>query len=75
MGGVRTRGGLRLADIDFNNLVKEELIRVFTEAGGVRITEQELDQAIEDGMPLNEDGTLNALHVIAWLVGEKYGEI
>lgn len=66
---------MRLADINFSSLKREELIGVFTEAGGIKITEQELDNAIADGIPVNDDGTLNALHVIAWLVGERYGKI
>lgn len=62
-----------MADLNFNSLKKSALVKVFTDAGGINITDKELDHAIADGAPVNDDGTLNALHIIAWLVGEKYG--
>jgi len=43
---------------------------VLSKAGGQLVSEEAIRQDIEDGAPMNPDGTLNLVLYAAWLVGE-----
>jgi hypothetical protein len=43
---------------------------VLSKASGQLVDEEALRQDIEDGAPVNADGTLNLVLYAAWLVGE-----
>jgi hypothetical protein len=51
---------LRLAD----------MARILTASGPKRVTVEMLEADIEDGAPVNADGTLNLVQYVAWLVKE-----
>ena len=42
--------------------------RLLSAAGGQRVTVEMLQADIEAGAPTNPDGTLNLVHLAAWLV-------
>ncbi|MCC7424460.1 MAG: hypothetical protein IT428_29685 [Planctomycetaceae bacterium] len=42
--------------------------RLLSHVGGATVTEEMLQADIEDGAPLNPDGTFNLVHYAAWLV-------
>lgn len=44
--------------------------KVLSAAAGRRIGEEAIRQDIEDGAPVNPDGTINLLHYAAWLARE-----
>lgn len=64
-----------MAEFDFSNLTKSEMLQVFSEACEMNMPEEALDAAFADGAPMNDDGTINALHLIAWLLGDRFGEV
>jgi hypothetical protein len=44
--------------------------RLLSAAGGQRVTVEMLQADIEAGAPTNADGTINLVHLAAWLVKE-----
>ena len=48
--------------------------RLLTKVGGRLITEDTLRRDIDAGAPTNADGTLNLVHLAAWLVKEMSGK-
>ncbi len=54
---------LRLAD----------LARVLSASGPKPVTVEMLQADIDDGAPVNRDGTMNLVHYAAWLVKEMSG--
>ena len=44
--------------------------RLLTRAGGTPVTREMIQTDIDDGAPINADGTLNLIHYAAWLVKE-----
>ena len=44
--------------------------RLLSAAGGQRVTVEMLNTDIKAGAPTNPDGTLNLVHLAAWLVKE-----
>ena len=53
-----------------NALVPADAARLLTKAGGEPVTEEMIRADLDDGAPLNRDGTLNLVHYAAWLVKE-----
>ena len=65
----------RLAEPDLNNLTGHQLLKLFNDACSFESTQEDIDDAVEAGAPLNPDGSYNALLFIAWLVGERHGKV
>ena len=53
-----------------NALTPADAARLLTKAGGEPVTEEMIRMDLDDGAPLNRDGTLNLVHYAAWLVKE-----
>jgi hypothetical protein len=53
-----------------NALSVANAARLLTKVGGRPITEEMLRTDIDAGAPVNADGTLNLVHLGAWLVKE-----
>lgn len=51
-------------------LPPEKLVEVLTRSGYREMTMEKLERDINAGLPLNEDGTINFLEYIAWMVRE-----
>ena len=51
-------------------LTVDELARLLTAAGGRQVTPEQVQADIDAGAPVNATGTLNLLHVTAWLARE-----
>ena len=51
-------------------LTPAQAAKVFSAAAGRRIGEDQIREDIEDGAPVNPDGTINLLHYAAWLARE-----
>ena len=64
-GGMTSGGGLNP-----NALTPADAARLLTKAGGEPVTEEMIRDDLDDGAPLNRDGTLNLVHYTAWLVQE-----
>ena len=54
-------------------LAVEEAALVLTRAGGQTVTEAMIREDINDGAPVNPNGTMNLVHYAAWLVKEMSG--
>ena len=48
----------------------EDAAQILSKADGRRVTEETLQNNIDDGAPTNADGTLNLVHYAAWLIME-----
>lgn len=48
----------------------DDAARLLTGAGGTPVTRETIQTDIDDGAPVNADGTLNLVHYAAWLVKE-----
>ena len=53
-----------------NALAPADAARLLTKAGGEPVTEEMFRAGLDDGAPLNRDGTVNLVHYAAWLVKE-----
>ncbi len=51
-------------------LTPAQAAKVLSAAAGRRIGEDQIREDIEDGAPVNPDGTINLLHYAAWLARE-----
>lgn len=51
-------------------MTPRDTARLLSKIGGEVVTEEMLQADIEDGAPLNADGTMNMVHYAAWLVRE-----
>ena len=48
----------------------QQAAQLLSRASGRPVTEEMLEQDVDDGAPTNADGTLNLVHYAAWLVQE-----
>jgi hypothetical protein len=60
---VRQAGGLSL-----QNLRLDELARILSALGPKLVSVDMLQTDIDDGAPVNADGTLNLIHYLAWVL-------
>ena len=51
----------------------EDLARILTASGLQSVTEEMIQADIDDGAPVNANGTVNLVHFAAWLVKEVSG--
>ena len=65
-GGMTSGGGLNP-----NALTPADAARLLAKAGGEPVTEEMIRNDLDDGAPLNRDGTVNLVHYTAWLVKES----
>jgi len=54
-------------------LLLDDAARLLTRSGGIPVTREMIQTDIDDGAPLNADGTLNLVHYAAWLVKDMAG--
>ena len=52
-----------------------DLMRMLRKSGCPQMTDETLQRLIDDGLPLNADGTLNIIEFTAWMLKEvqRYG--
>ena len=50
-----------------------DLMRMLRRSGCPQMTDETLQRLIDDGLPLNADGTLNIIEYTAWLLKEVQG--
>jgi len=55
---------------DLQRLTSEQFAAAINAAGGDTVSVEQIDKAITDGMPVNEDQTVHGLRAIAWLLSE-----
>lgn len=48
----------------------EDAARILTVSGGRPVTREMIEADIQDGAPVNPDGTVNLIQYAAWLVKE-----
>ena len=64
-----------MAEYKPKHLTKEEVVRVLKLAGSRTITMENLEKDIEDGAPVNEDGTMDIIAYGAWILkGNRNGD-
>jgi hypothetical protein len=56
--------------IDPNRLPPEQAAKLLSAAAKIRISEESIVLDIESGAPTNQDGSINLVHYIAWMVKE-----
>ncbi|MFM7977332.1 MAG: hypothetical protein ACKN82_20360 [Pirellula sp.] len=56
--------------IDPNRLTPEQAAKLLSAAAKIRIPEENIVLDIESGAPTNQDGSINLVHYIAWMVKE-----
>ena len=56
--------------IDPNRLTPEQAAKLLSAAAKIRIPEENIVLDIENGAPTNQDGSINLVHYIAWMVKE-----
>ena len=61
------------SDISPQGLRLEDLARILSAMGPKPVTVEMLQADIDDGAPVNRDGTLNLIHYMAWLLREGTG--
>lgn len=54
-------------------LSPENAVRVLSRAGCRIMTMEMLERDIDAGMPINEDGTINLVEYMAWIIKEVNG--
>ena len=65
----------QFGSLDPNRLSVEQAARVLSTSGRKLVTVEMLQRDIEAGAPTNPDGTINLVHLAAWLVrGEASGD-
>lgn len=47
-----------------------DLMRMLRKSGCPRMTDETLQRLVDDGLPLNADGTLNIIEFTAWMLKE-----
>ena len=50
-----------------------DLMRMLRRSGCPQMTDETLQRLIDDGLPLNADGTLNIIEFTAWMLKEVQG--
>ena len=48
----------------------EDAARILTAAGGRPVTREMIETDLQDGAPVNPDGTVNLIQYAAWIVKE-----
>jgi hypothetical protein len=56
--------------IDPNRLTPEQAAKLLSAAAKIRIPEENIALDIDSGAPTNQDGSINLVHYIAWMVKE-----
>ena len=56
--------------IDPNRLTPQQAAKLLSAAAKIRIPEENIVLDIESGAPTNQDGSINLVHYIAWMVKE-----
>ena len=56
--------------IDPNRLTPEQAAKLLSAAAKIRIPEEHIALDIENGAPVNQDGSISLVHYIAWMVKE-----
>jgi len=56
--------------INPNRLTVEQLAKMLSSAAKKLVSEEQIEQDIAEGAPVNADGTLNLIHYTAWNVKE-----
>jgi hypothetical protein len=56
--------------LDPASLSIENLVKVLRASGAKEITDEKVRSDIDDGLPVNSDGTINLIHYAAWMVKE-----
>ena len=56
--------------IDPNRLTPQQAAKLLSAAAKIRIPEENIVLDIENGAPVNQDGSINLVHYIAWMVKE-----
>lgn len=59
--------------LDPTSLEVADAARLLSTVGGKRIGEEALEADLVAGAPTNQDGTINLVHLAAWLVQEMSG--
>jgi len=62
--------GRQVGGLSPQSLRLEDLARILSALGPKPVTVEMLRDDIDDGAPVNPDGTLNLVHNAAWLVKE-----
>jgi hypothetical protein len=62
-----------VAGLNPNALPVAQAARLLTKVGGERVSEEMIRRDLEDGAPVNPDGTINLVHYASWLVREMAG--
>ena len=55
-------------EVNLNAMTPAEAARMFTSMARFATKVQQIEAALSDGAPTNDDGTINALHFVAWLI-------
>ena len=50
-----------------------DLMRMLRRSGCPQMTDETLQRLIDDGLPLNADGTMNIIEYTAWMLKEAQG--
>jgi len=61
-------GNMPNSSLTATALSVEDLARLLSRSGGKLVTVEVIRQDIEEGAPVNADGTVNLIHYAAWLV-------
>jgi hypothetical protein len=69
-----TPDGRQTGGLSPQSLRLEDMARILSTFGPKPVTVELLRADIDDGAPVNRDGTMNLLHYAAWLTGQMlYG--
>jgi hypothetical protein len=69
MADTNTQGG-QAGGLDPQALRLPDLARILTALGPKPVTVEMLEADLDDGAPVNRDGTVNLLHFASWLAKE-----
>jgi hypothetical protein len=55
------------------SLSPAELAQLLSGAGGIRVTEEDIQADLDAGAPIGADGRMNLVHFAAWLLRQTEG--
>ena len=60
-----------MAKIKLTALTTEQIAELLRRSGSAAGVEEKIAKDLADGAPANEDGTINAIEYVAWLLKER----
>jgi len=61
--------------IKLTSISVPDLVKLLEQAGSRHASEESINKDIENGAPVNQDGTINLIHYASWLIREEVNRV